>query len=459
MEKEGSLSLNSEGVIIRFSSGFEEALGFRESEVKGKHFFELGPAELKDEFRALVENSRNSGPIAGHAIRMLRKGGGEIEKTISIYPLRDVFGVLHSFIVNLNAKNRTERLAFLSEEFQRIFSFSNDAVAITDLNGNMIDVNRAFLETYGYTLDEVLGQNPRILKSGHSTKELYERMWKDILDPKIGYWRGEIINVAKDGTEVPVLLSINGIKDREGNIRHFLGIAFNLTKQKELEKLNKLYINYVVHDLRGPLTTIMSNTELLLMKPEDAPNERGLKKLNTILSSVTRLNMMTSDILDYSKAQNKSLDLQKEKVSVERVLREAAAPFERLGKKFVVNGSPFGEWEGSNIIFTADHDKLQRIFYNILSNAFKHAASEVRVDFEVNESGLQVSISDNGKGIPPEYAGMVFEAFYQTPEGVRSGGAGLGLNIVKTFIDLHKGKVWIAPCEGPGTTIIFTIPS
>lgn len=455
MAREGSLSLDGLGKIIRFSHSLEDMLGFTAEEVIGKDFALLAPGGMESEFSRLLRHDCADSPGAPEMTGLLCKDGSVHDFFLSVYPLRDSSGALYSFLLNISG-SKTAMPAILNEEFRRIFKFSNDAVAITDLDGSIIDVNQAFLDTYGYESAEVLGKNPRVLKSLHSSKALYEKMWKDILDPQKGYWRGEIINLAKCGREVPVLLSINAITDPGGQITSFLGIAFNMTREKELDRLRKMYIDYVVHDIRGPLTSICINTELLLMEFDEA-SPKTKKKLEVILSSAHKVSTMAADMLEFSRAQSGSMQIKKEKVDIARVLKDAYEPFKSSGKSFLVNGMPYHEGSVEGEVM-ADAEKLQRALYNVFSNAFKHAATFVTFGLEKAGEGFKFSVSDDGKGITAEEADRIFDAFYQTEDGIKTGGAGLGLNIVKCFVEAHGGNVWVEPGKRAGVTFAFIIP-
>jgi len=463
--KEGYLSLSADGVILSFGYGLEFILGYCSEEVIGRNFSVFSPAGIEEEHARLLEEAK-AGAVVGYKTRLLRNDAEIIEMSISVYPLRDPGGAIYSYILTLTADKNVQIPALLSEEFQRMFRFMNEAVVVTDRLGGIIDANQAFLDTYGYAKDELIGKNPRILKSTHSTRDLYERMWKDILDPNKGFWRGEIINKARDGAEVPVLLTINAVKDSDGEIRNFLGIALNMSREKELDRLNKMYVDYIIHDMRGPLTTIVTNSELLEMQITDpvggiAPSlEKALKKIRVILSCALKLSSMTSDILDYSRAQSGSLLLKKDRINIGHILKGAVMPFENVGKKLFINGLLYGgDNLGDDSEVVADPDKLQRIIFNLLSNAFKNAASEVKVRYECEKSGLTFTVSDDGKGMSERDAARIFELFYQTDDGVRSGGAGLGLNIVKSFVEAHGGKIWVDPGFGGGATFVFSIPA
>ncbi len=459
MPKEGSLGLSTNCRIIRFGRGLEEILGHTESDIYGKELSVLIDPQDASRLQTIVEAAKGtSRGVTGEKARLIAKGGESIEFFISIFPLRERSGEIHSIMLNLSTEESTEVPAILSNEFQKIFRFANDSVAVTDVDGNIIDVNQAFLDIYGYERLEVLGQNPRILKSTHSTKEQYESMWRDILDPDKGYWKGELINLAKDGREVPVLLSVNAIRDEHGEIKSFLGIALDMTKEKELDTLKRMYIDYIVHDMRGPLTSIMANSEILMMYQDKNPDESVKKKLTQIFVCADKISSMTNDILDYSRASSGMLPLRKDKISFKKVLRDAIQPFEASPKGFSVNGAPYDGNALPELKLQADPDKLQRIIYNLLNNAFKYADEEVSVDWGVQDEALKFSVTNDGEGIKKDEAEKVFEAFFQTDDGVKTGGAGLGLCIVKTFVEAHNGTVWIEPGKSRGTTVGFQIP-
>jgi len=458
MVKEGSLSLSANRVVIRFGYGLEFILGYSAADIIGKEFACMTPPGLEERHKSYFDSSVRAGSVTSHSTRLVRKDGSLIDIYVSIYPLRDMAGELYSFIVTISVDKDSLAPAILSEEFQRVFRFSNDAVAVTDRDGNIIDVNQSFLEAYGYTKAEVLGKNPRMLKSEHSTPELYERMWSEILDPKKGWWRGEIINLAKGGREVPVRLSINAIKDPDGRIKNFLGVAFDMTREKEFDRINKMYIDYIIHDMRSPLMTIMTNAELLLMQSDERIPAKMQKKFKVILSCSEKLNHMTSDILDYSRAQSGSLILRKEKTSLLKIMRDAIMPFEHMGKKLFLNGFSYEEAVLEDAQAVVDADKLQRVIYNLLSNAFKNASTEVRLFVDFTPEEVRFVVTDDGKGISNREAARIFEVFYQTDEGVKSGGAGIGLNIVKSFVEAHGGTVWVEPGHGHGATFGFTLP-
>lgn len=139
-----------------------------------------------------------------------------------------------------NLMEEKDRLYNQAELYYQSYKNSNDAIMITDINGNIVDINKAFTDVYGYFREEVIGKTPRILRSFHSTPEFYKKMWVDILNPDKGYWEGEIINIAKNKKEIVVIVSISPIK-RESSIIGYMGIAVDITPRKQLENALKDY--------------------------------------------------------------------------------------------------------------------------------------------------------------------------------------------------------------------------
>lgn len=452
---EGSLSLNAAGVILTFSASLEQMLGYASEDVLGREFSSLAPDNAREDIKNLLGAVKDGGAAIAHYARLGLKDSRPIGVYLSLYPLRDSSGRLYSYFVSISMEGHQESPALVSQEFQRIFRCSNDAVCVTDRSGRIIDVNQAFLSLYGYEKDEVLGKNPRIVKSEHTTKKQYEDMWADILDGDKGFWQGQIINKKKDGAEVPVFISINAIKDELGEIKNFLAITFDLTEHLEKERLNRIYVDYMVHDIRGPLTSIMSNAELLIMQFGGGLPEKVVARLAVILESSKKINNMASDMLDYSRAQKGRMPLSKDMVLVSDLINSAILPFEGSEKKLILNN--LSNAAAQDAAIEVDAEKVKRAIYNILSNAFKHASREVRLNYEVGKDGLRITITDDGMGLNQEQRQRVFEPFYQTKDGIKAGGAGLGLSIVKSFVELHDGRVW-AEGAGRGTTFGFFIP-
>lgn len=163
----------------------------------------------------------------------------------------DIFeSSLQQLIFQKKQKELQEELALLSHTFE-----AHEAIVITDKNGDILKVNKAFEDITGYKEEEVLGKNPSILKSGKHSKEFYEKMWHDIKEK--GYWKGEIYNRKKDGTIYPEILSITAIRDDKGEIKNYISHFFDISDLKKIQEENE---RRATHDI---LTEIFNRGKLL----------------------------------------------------------------------------------------------------------------------------------------------------------------------------------------------------
>jgi PAS domain S-box-containing protein len=162
-----------------------------------------------------------------------------------------------------------------SNVFYQCVESSNDAMMMTNPQGYLQYVNPAWCTIYGYDRHEVLGRNPRFLQSGHQDSAFYDKMWQAILDPEVGGWRGELINRTKHGDTIPVLLTITPIRNVEGELQGYLGIAVDISKQKELQlrllqqdRLASigLLAGGLIHQLGTPLTVARGRAMILARK-------------------------------------------------------------------------------------------------------------------------------------------------------------------------------------------------
>src|SRR4051794_5361374 len=116
------------------------------------------------------------------------------------------------------------------------FKRSNDVMFYCDREGAIVDVNDAFTRHYGWTQAEALGKNPRILRSRYTNESTYKEMWTRILDPKIGFWRGELVNRSKDGRDIPIVLTITAVRGEDGAVVGYVSNAMDVGELRRLQE-------------------------------------------------------------------------------------------------------------------------------------------------------------------------------------------------------------------------------
>jgi PAS domain S-box-containing protein len=226
----------SEGVITSWNRAAEKMYGYTKTEALGRDLSFLVIPERQDEIRALLERVQTGNVVECIETQRVTKWGSVLDVSLSISPIRDGSGQ----VTGASAIARDITLRKRAEEQLRLQSAALEAAAnaivITDYEGKIVWVNRAFTAMTGYSKEETLGKNPRLLKSGEQTESYYAELWSTISSGKV--WQGEIVNRRKDGTTYTEEMTITPIAQSVGqaNWSHFVAIKQDITERKRAEE-------------------------------------------------------------------------------------------------------------------------------------------------------------------------------------------------------------------------------
>ncbi|HEY2989509.1 MAG TPA: hybrid sensor histidine kinase/response regulator [Candidatus Binatia bacterium] len=228
-----------------------------------------------------------------------------------------------------------------------------------------------------------------------------------------------------------------------------------------LEKLKADFTAMIVHDLRAPLTAIMSGAAIIEDGLVGAVTEEQKSWLMKISASSRNLLNLINDFLDLSKIEAGRLDLIKEEIDLEQVIRASLDDYLVLAREKKI--ALTSRVDGSLPRIEADPGRLGQVFTNLISNAIKFTGETGTIEIGAAREGAaetKVWVKDSGVGIPPHEIGDLFEKYRQTQSGKVSKhkGTGLGLAICKMIVQCHGGKIWAESQEGKGTTFFFTLP-
>ena len=229
----------------------------------------------------------------------------------------------------------------------------------------------------------------------------------------------------------------------------------------ELDRLKDEFISTVSHELRTPLTSICSFSEILLDNPALDLTERN-QFLDIVVKESERLTRLINDILDLSRIESGRMEWHLSSCDPKEIIEDALAATSGLFKEKGIVLKP--ELAGDLPPITVDRDRLMQVVINLLSNAAKFAQPEggrVTVRMARQERQLAVSVEDNGPGIPPEQAEVVFDRFYQLGSGTtgKPKGWGLGLTICRQIVEHFGGRIWVEPGQPKGTVFRFILPT
>ena len=364
-------------------------------------------------------------------------------------------------------KKAEEQILKLSMSIEQ----SPSTIVITDVSGNIEYVNAKFTEITGYSAEEAIGQNSRILKSGHTPDEVYEQMWKAIGSGEV--WRGELLNRKKNGEFFWEWITTASIKNEDDEITNYVAIKEDISLRKQMEaellvaknkaeesdRLKSAFLANMSHEIRTPLNSIIGFSELLADSHFEI--EEKDEFIGHIISNGNSLLSIISDIMDISKMESGMVSIRARKVPVLKIVTEIGRQFKC---RFEEKGIDFRikyEKELESVHVMADPERLNQIFNNLLSNAVKFTNKGfVQLGFSKAGNMLQFEVKDSGIGIPKDFHAKIFDRFSQveTSNSRQYGGNGLGLAITKFLIEQMNGQIRLESESEVGTSFYFTLP-
>lgn len=344
-------------------------------------------------------------------------------------------------------------------------------VSITDTEGNITYANERFCDVSGYSYEELIGANHRILKSGKQPDGLFTTMWRAISQGRV--WAGEIINKTKNGRFYWVHTTIVPFFNVDGQIEKYVSVRFDITeekwmqnklkealeKEKELGELKSRFVSTASHQFRTPLAVIQSNAELLNMVVEEteimqkAKLERATAR---IAGEVTRMTTLMDDVLILGKVTSGKAPVQIKETAFLELCHELAEQFNGIQK----DGRELGvNYSGEPRPVMIDAKLIGHAVGNLISNAFKYSQNknpELTVDY--GHDCLLIEVRDWGIGIPEEELDELFQPFHRARNTTEIAGTGLGLAIAKEYVELNNGSIAVKSEVNKETTFTISLP-
>src|SRR5262245_10623144 len=359
-----------------------------------------------------------------------------------------------------------------------IVESSDDAIISKDLNGTITSWNRGAERIFGYTAEEAVGRPITMLLPHERLPEETRILATLVRGERIDHFETE--RITKSGRRIPISLSVSPIKDQSGRVIGGAKIARDISLRRQLERQREqdlaqeqhgrslaeaanrakdAFLAMVSHELRSPLSPILSWTRMLRMKAlDEAKSERALE---TIERSARAQAQLIDDLLDISRIAAGKLRLEVRSVDLAAVIEEAVEVVRPAADAKQIRLQTVLDTDTGTI--SGDPGRLQQVVWNLLSNAVKFTprGGWVQIMLECVDSHVEIAVSDTGQGVSPEFLSHLFERFEQAETGTtRSrGGLGLGLAIVRHIVELHGGTVFAESAgEGQGSTFTVKLP-
>ena len=363
--------------------------------------------------------------------------------------------ILQNIYLHLENIERERSLQQSEHKYQTILDTATDAFFLHDLNGKFIDVNQEACTSLGYTRNELLSMSVSdVVKQ--SEKISYNNVLQKLIQGDAV--REEGIHQCKDGSTFPVEVSIGLIK--MNNEELFSVLARDITERQRIDNMKNEFISTVSHELRTPLTSIRGSLGLISGGAVGELPEQAKEMLQVAGNNTERLLLLINDILDIQKIKSGQMTFNFDCVDVmlciEKALTDNAAFAEQYNVKFVITDKV------DDAYVYADKARLSQVMANLMSNAakFSNQGDSVEIGLTKNNDHYIISVTDHGSGIPEEFFDKLFDKFTQSDSSDtrEKGGTGLGLNITKLIVEMHKGKIYFDSKVGSGTRFYIELP-
>jgi PAS domain S-box-containing protein len=326
-------------------------------------------------------------------------------------------------------------------------------VATTDVSGKITYVNDKFCEISGYSREELLGQDHRIINSGLHPKEFMRDLWVTIATGRV--WHGEIRNRAKDGHFYWVDTTIVPFLNDRGHPYQYIAIRADITARKAAEaqlvqqaalaRVGQMAA-VVAHEVKNPLAGIKGVVQVLMSRRHPADPERAV--MRDIVARIDALDDLIQDVMTYARPRPPRFS----KIDLRHLIDEAVTIVRRDPIASTIDIHVDGEG-GSPIV---DPDLVRAALVNLLINAAQamNGQGRLQISLAIRDRRWSIEVADNGPGIPLDIREQVLEPFFTT----KARGGGLGLPIAKRVAELHGGTLTLTFPAGGGTSVTIAAP-
>ncbi len=477
---DGIITINGRGILQSYNLAAEHIFGYSAAEVIGKNIKMLMPE---------LQHSEQDGYLAHYFPTKERRINGIDREVIgrrkdgNTFPMDlAVSRSTHQgepLFIGL-VRDITERkqvdaqLHALTAMRKAILDSANFSIISTDPEGVIQTFNQGAERMLGYATEEMVGrQTPAILHDKDEVvayaKELSLELGQPI-EPGFETFvakarlgapdEHEWTYIRKNGSRVPILLSVTALWDAQGRISGFLGIGSDITERKRLDQLKREFVSTVSHELRTPLTAISGALGLIVSGTLGEMPDQSRQMLDIAHKNSLRLAHLINDLLDMEKlaAGKMRFDLRVQPLMplVELALETVRAYGAQYQVDFVLTERV------DDMQVQIDAGRLQQVLSNLLSNAakFSPSGSQVKVAVSQRANSVRVDVTDCGRGIPEKFRDRIFQKFAQadSSDTRQNSGTGLGLAISKEIIERMNGSIGFDSAEGQGARFYFELP-
>ena len=467
------VTADSDGNVVEWNPASEKMFGYSAEEMLNKSLNIIIPPGYREQHSKGMQRIAGGGEhrVIGKTVELegLHKKGKIFPVELSLAEWTTSGRKYYTGIIrDISERKRDE------EEIKKLSTGveqSSSSIVITDVEGNIEYVNKKFTEITGYTSEEAIGKNPRILKSGKHDPQIYNELWTTIKSGK--EWHGELLNKKKSGELFWESESISPIVNTHGKITNFIAVKDDITEHKKLveelreekkraeaaDKMKSEFLAQMSHEIRSPLNAVINFTNIIKEETADIKSEELKLSFDAIDSASKRIIRTIDLILNMTDLQLGTYKVTKRSVELSGLLKNLINEYESTAK--AKNLNLLFKCELEETMIETDDYAANQIFANLIDNAIKYTDQglvEIRL-LQENDK-YKVEIEDSGIGISEEYLPELFSPFSQEEHGYsrKFEGAGLGMALVKKYCEIIKADISVKSKKNIGTTFTVTLP-
>lgn len=481
------VTIDDHGLVETFNPAAQRIFGYRADEIVGRPIIKLVArhyrANVAQDVEAMVRDGLAGGGPINRQVFAERRSGARFPANLVVSEMR--VGARRAFtglVRDISERRRSadearrlnRQLAETLSLQKAILDSTDYAIMSVNAAGQVTMFNDGAQRMLGYSADEMRTQQQ--LAALHDPAELSARaaaLSQELgravkVGPELFIARAregkrdesEWTYIRKDGTRLPVMLSISAVWDEDHQLSGFVGVAHDLSENKKIEQLKNEFIATLSHELRTPLTSIRGSLGLLAggAAGEIPASARAL--LDIANKNCDRLVRLINDILDVEKIESGTMRFEAIVQPLLPLLEQAVAATHSFASQYNVSFDLRSE--ASELYASVDADRMLQVVINLLSNASKFAPSGDVVEVRLKRRGAyaRVSVIDHGMGIAPAFRDRIFQKFAQADgtDSRKKGGTGLGLNISRAIVERHGGSIDFTSIPGIATEFYFDLP-
>ena len=477
---DGIIVISERGIIEFCNSAAQRIFGYDAAEMMGNNIKMLMPEPYHSQHDGYLHRFVQTGEAriigSGREVTGLRKNGTTFPMDLSVGEMRignerKFTGMVHDVTERKKAEEELRETMGLQHAILESASY---AIISTTVEGTITSFNPAAEKMLGYKAAELLGKaTPAIF---HLPEEVVKRA--SIISAEMGRSiepgfdvfvaksrlgtidENEWTYLRKDGSQLPVLLSISAQRDENNEITGFLGIASDISERKKIDRLKNEFVSTVSHELRTPLTSIRGSLGLVVGGVAGEISAQAKILIDIAYKNSERLVRLINDILDIEKMESGKMELELKQQDLMLLIEQSIEANRAYGDAYGVTFRVTEAIHGMQV--NIDHDRLMQVMANLLSNAAKFSPANGQVDIAVRQEkkSVRVMVMDKGTGVPESFREQIFQKFSQadSSDTRQKGGTGLGLSISKAIVEKMGGEIGFESATGGGTVFYFELP-